>query len=513
MEILGTILFIIVGILVLFGLSYLAGEENAKCGIPRTQRRVGKGVKLQQARHRLMIQQEKCSKPMSNKPMSISIDVESILKKAVADECNLTEEETNKLFEDIYSSHSNDGKEMIYTQPIKDLLSNFASTSRPDNALFRKDYETKMYSRDYSTFIKERIRTKDIESVWQFLCLSKGYEYDSSSYPQYGFAETVILKRIKTLLHISPQNLRPSQIITIYNEKQPEDIYQKIESIVNNQFTDVEKELFKVIIQDIPINKRDVLEKIIRIDFNKIISATEECWLDFLSAFTLQTSIDYLSIERGRMFLTTAIAELLSYALSIYDFKIICILPLIERANYLIKHEAEQTDYFKNIPLFSMDNFPTEYNTPLVSKELRDKLKSMGANERYYFLYDCFPRENISSSYQTKVYGIDEEKVNDMLIDNELLVPNRDISCLLSQTKETLISIATRYDILVRKSWTKEKIYTTIAEKGNQKGILYEYIEGMKKYKINPAYRDDIMSLIEYHSQIKPLMYLLGFIQ
>lgn len=445
--------------------------------------------------------------------LTISVDVKGIMKEYGLKN-NIPEEEIDKAINNMEWSSPPPyvAKEMIHTPAIEALISDYSSVSRDDNALLREGYKTRMYSKDYSFFIKDRICNNDIESIWQFLCLSKEYEYDETPHTYHGFQEGLISRRMIKLLNLSPDKYYFHDIIYAYKEKQPVALYKKIENIYQNKLNDIERKMFKDAVHALPIADRILLEQIINLDFKSSISISENCWSEILSTFILYVPINYTSVERGRLFLTTEIIDVLSYSLSIYDFKVINILPLAELANYLIQTEAKELDYFKDIPLFNLGDFLKEYNAPVISEDLKMQLELLGINERYYFLHDCFPSGNILPYYKTKANGIDENTVNKRLIDNNLLVPYTDYSCLLEQSKDTLLSIAEQCNITVRKSWKKDKVYETIVQEGKELTLLHEIIRKFDRYQINPKYQYDIEELIKYQNTIRPLIQLLSFI-
>lgn len=137
-----------------------------------------------------------------------------------------------------------------------------------------------------------------------------------------------------------------------------------------------------------------------------------------------------------------------------------------------------------------------------------------GTAERYFLLHDCIECNLLSPSpyYKTKEMGIDENDTWDRFIKDELIIKNMDNQCLLSLTKNDLIELANKLDILVRKSWNKDKIYATILEDKNKENELKQFIYDLDFYKINPIYENELIQLIDYKKRIAQLIQLLFFI-
>ena len=108
--------------------------------------------------------------------------------------------------------------------------------------------------------------------------------------------------------------------------------------------------------------------------------------------------------------------------------------------------------------------------------------------------------------------GIDENDTWDRFIKDELIIKNMDNQCLLSLTKNELIELANKLDILVRKSWNKDKIYATILEDKNKENELKQFISDLDFYRINPIYENELIQLIDYKTKIAQLIQLLFFI-
>ena len=74
------------------------------------------------------------------------------------------------------------------------------------------------------------------------------------------------------------------------------------------------------------------------------------------------------------------------------------------------------------------------------------------------------------------------------------------------------IELANKLDILVRKSWNKDKIYAIILEDKNKENELKQFIYDLDFYKINPIYENELIQLIDYKKRIAQLIQLLFFI-
>ena len=254
------------------------------------------------------------------------------------------------------------------------------------------------------------------------------------------------------------------------------------------------------------------IQRIISIDFSKFVLISEDCRDEILITFI--DLLPYFNLSRGRFNALgdDCLANRMTYSLSIYDFNVINVSPLAQRANLVLEEACSITDYYKDIPPF--DNIANQLFKSPISENLKSKLILYGTAERYFLLHDCIECDLLSPSpyYKTKEMGIDEKDTWDRFIKDELITKDIENQCLLSLTKNELIELANKLDILVRKSWNKDKIYATILEDKNKENELKQFICDLDFYKINPIYENELVQLIDYRKEISQLIKSLFFI-
>lgn len=404
-------------------------------------------------------------------------------------------------------------EKMVQTEAIKDLLNTPSTVSKKENILFREDYETPMYSRDFSLFIIERIKNNDIESIWQFLCLFNDYAYNGECYITNTLAEDLLVDMVYGKIKSRLRGIKKYEIPYIMSNKKPAIRYKIISEVISSEFDEYEKSIFNQSLYPKKKTDRDRLDNIISIKLDDYIKTHSNCLIEIISMYVLYNNIHKDPIERGRHWLCNEIADVASIALCIYDFQIKNVTPLIERANHLIKWEKKEIDFFKEMSCFDMNLFLGKFEVALET-DLKYKLASLGVNERYYFLHDCLynaTKLQMTPYYKTKYRGIDENKINESLINNKLVITDTDIDRLLSKSKLELIEIAKVCNLVIRKSWTKEMIFNEIKSYDDSSDILYSILIESKYYKLNPIYEQDIYKLLEYSKSLNGLMQLIGF--
>lgn len=397
---------------------------------------------------------------------------------------------------------------LIKTQAICSLLQQTAAIGKKNNPLLRKEYETPMPSKDNTIFLKERLKEKDYESVYQYYCLLNGWKYDTERYSISNYAQDLFIERLKKYY----RGKRSYEIYDIIESPHNISQYKEFLSYVDKEFGCIGSDFVLLNLKQEYMKDQERIQRIISIDFSKFVLISEDCRDEILITFI--DLLPYFNLSRGRFNALgdDCLANRMTYSLSIYDFNVINVSPLAQRANLVLEEACSITDYYKDIPPF--DNIANQLFKSPISENLKSKLILYGTAERYFLLHDCIECDLLSPSpyYKTKEMGIDEKDTWDRFIKDELITKDIDNQCLLSLTKNELIELANKLDILVRKSWNKDKIYATILEDKNKENELKQFICDLDFYKINPIYENELVQLIDYRKEISQLIKSLFFI-
>lgn len=441
--------------------------------------------------------------------VNLNLDIQEMCVNVLVERFNYEKESAKNL---VYNSFGNKKEHtpttLIKTQAICSLLQQAETIGKKNNPLLRKEYETPMPSKDNTIFLKERLKEKDYESIYQYFCLLHGWKYDAERYSISNYAQDLFIERLKKYY----RGKRSNEIYDIIESPHSISQYKEFLSYVDKEFKCIGSDFVLLNLKQEYMKDQERIQRIISIDFSKFLQITDDCRDEILITFI--DLLPYFNLSRGRFnaFGDDSLANRITYSLSIYDFNVINISPLVQRANLVIEEERSISDYYEDIPLF--DNIPNQVFKSPVSENLKSKLILYGTAERYFLLHDCIECNLLSPSpyYKTKEMGIDENDTWDRFIKDELIIKNMDNQCLLSLTKNDLIELANKLDILVRKSWNKDKIYATILEDKNKENELKQFIYDLDFYKINPIYENELIQLIDYKKRIAQLIQLLFFI-
>lgn len=398
---------------------------------------------------------------------------------------------------------SNTSSEMDITEKIAILKSNLSGKGKINNDFIRNGYETDMPSMDFTSFLKTCINDNDIESIYQYLCLLKSWTYNSEASLISGFPQSFVADRLKKYYGGKRE---------VYDAiDYPSDSVQRNKLLhnISNEFKGVSEEYILNVLSPKYMDDKERIKIVLETNFSKYVSISQDCRCEILSVF-LYLLPDF-DIFRGfyMSFLEDCIAERLSFALSLYDFRIVNMEELVNIANMIIDYKAKDNDYYKEMPKF-IGLRDKEYISP-ATDSLKEKLISYGIAERFFLLHDIFLCGSIEPYYKTKEMGIDENDTLRRFIEDGFVIKNTNPSCLMDLTKDELLNIANEQNISVKKSWSKSKIYTCIIEDENSSDRIYQIISDLNILQINPAYEDDFQKLVDYKEEINDVVKLLFF--
>lgn len=435
----------------------------------------------------------------------LNFNVKDLCLDVLVDKYNIDKDVASKL---IYNSSIDSSKhipeKMIMTERIMSLKCNISGKGRPNNDFIRDGYETVMPSIDFTSFFKECINNNDIESIYQYLCLLKGWGYDSEASQISGFSSSFVTDRLE-------KYYKNTYLIYEILAK-PNNLYQYNELLHNieKEFKGITVEYVLGILLPQYMNDKERVKKIAGLDFTKHLVISQECKNEILTVFFYL--LPYFDFNRGyfNSLGEDCLAERVSFALTIYDFNVINMELMANIANLIIDTEAKNNDYYKEMPKF-IGIKDTEYKTP-ISDSLKDKLSSYGIAERYFLLHDLYMCGSTEPYYKTKSMGINENDTLKRFIEDGFIIKNTDRACLMTLTKDELINIANEQNITVRKSWTKSKIFTCITENESCSDVINKKINDLNIMQINPIYENDFKQLIDYQKEINQVVKLLFFI-
>ena len=402
-----------------------------------------------------------------------------------------------------------DSSEEKYTSPkimntdsIIQLLKQISKVGKKENQLWREGYKTIMPSMDFTNFIKSCLKNNDLESIYQYLCLYNNWEYNRDAYRIYGYTNRMFLNGLKQYYK------RPYEIEDAMKDSSSTAyilLLQRIREIYPNLDA---QEILSLLIPG-EYKDKERLSRLIDTDFSRYVRISDECRMDLLSVFIRDFSDD--SFYRGffNVLSEDCPADKFTYAFTIYDFNVIDTSVLVSKANFVLKDSKEMSDYYEDRLDFA-DLPPAIYTSP-VGDELRNVLRKYGVTERYYLLHLIYEKGYNEPDYQTKQMGINENDAHERFVRDELIVRNEDTACLLLQGKNDLLHTAEHLGVMVRKSWTKEKIYNAIVADTDKQKEIGEIVSSFGYYKVNPKYETEFSKLIEYRKEIAPLMHLLFF--
>lgn len=445
----------------------------------------------------------------SSNSVNLNLNIQEMCVDVLVERFNCEKEFATNLVYNRYSDKdTSTPSTLIKTQAICSLLQQTETIGKKNNPLLRKEYETPMPSKDNTMFLKERMKEKDLESIYQYFCLLRGWKYDTERYSISNYAQDLFIDRLKK--YYSGKLLY--EIYDIIESPHSISQYKEFLSYVDKEFESIGSDFVLLNLKQEYMKDQERIQRIISIDFSKFVLISEDCRDEMLITFI--DLLPYFNLSRGRFNALgdDCLANRITYSLSIYDFNVINMSPLVQRANLVLEEIRSITDYYEDIPPF--DNIANQLFKSPVSENLKSKLILYGTAERYFLLHDCIECNLLSPSpyYKTKEMGINENDTWDRFIKDELIIKDMDNQCLLSLTKNELIELANKLDILVRKSWNKDKIYATILEDKNKENELKQFIYDLDFYKINPIYENELIQLVDYKKRIAQLIQLLFFI-
>jgi hypothetical protein len=144
--------------------------------------------------------------------------------------------------------------------------------------------------------------------------------------------------------------------------------------------------------------------------------------------------------------------------------------PLILRANKFIRKMRKDTPYWKDVPLFKSDDFPSA----TVSSDGNSFLTTLGSmplSSRLHFFDICSwtdfgskpatrPIEEMTT-YETRAFGIDAKESSQLLLDANLVQRFKNPQLFLNKlNKEDIFAILTKAGVEFKKNLKKEDLIT-----------------------------------------------------
>lgn len=440
--------------------------------------------------------------PRNPNKVAIELNVGDLCTEYVAKSLGIDKKKVTSLMKENEEYHT--PKKMILTNQISELQLKLSGLGKEENPFWRKGYQTNMLSFDATNFLKSCFKKDDIESVYQFLCISQGWQYDGSPYRYYGYARNMFLDMLKKYY---PEKDISDLELAILEGTLPD---KRFVSCIETEFPTLDSQFVLGILGS--SCKKDIqrIRELMETDFSIYVKMSSDCRSDLLSIFVQELPAN--NIARGFLYALhdDAPAEYVSYALSIYDFDVVNTNALAQRVNYTTLYIRRNNDYnedFQDTEKISEKSFCSP-----AGAELKMLLARYGVAERVFLLHDLYLNGSNSPYYKTKTMGINEGETVERLLKDEIIIADLRPENLLMLKKDEMLEFANQLEIDVRKSWTKNKIYDAIVACQEKNSQIEQKVGEMALYRVNPKYESEFEKLCVYQNQILPLVKQLFFI-
>lgn len=444
---------------------------------------------------------ENVNMPHNPNKVTVELNVGDLCAEYVAKSLGIDKKEVANLMKENEKYYTPPQK-MIFTNQISQLQMKLSGLGKGENPFWRKGYQTNMLSFDATNFLKSCFEKGDIESVYQFLCISQGWQYDGSPYMYYSYARNIFFDMLKDYysekdildLDVLEGTLLDKHLLSCIETKFPTlDSHFVLEELASSYKKDLER-----------------VQELMETDFSAYVRLSSDCRNDILSVFVQE--LPAKNITRGFFYALcdNSPAEYVSYALSIYDFDVVNTNALAQRVNYTILYERRHNDYYEDVQEVEEISNKSFYSP--AGTELKLLLSKYGIVERVFLLHNFYMHGFSSPYYKIKTMGIHEVETVEQLLKDEIIILDLRPESLLMLRKDEMLEFANQLKINVRKSWTKNKIYDTIIACKDKKSQIEQKVGEMALYKVNPKYEDEFKKLCIYQGQILPLIKQLFFI-
>lgn len=440
--------------------------------------------------------------PRNPNKVAIELNVGDLCTEYAAKSLGIDKKKVTSLMKENEEYHT--PKKMILTNQISELQLKLSGLGKEENPFWRKGYQTNMLSFDATNFLKSCFEKGDIESVYQFLCITKGWQYDGTPYMDNGYVRDMFLEMLKKYY---PGKDVSDLELAILEGTLPDEHFV---SCIKTEFPALDTQfVLKVLASSYKKDAQRVGE-LMKMDFSAYVKISTDCRSDLLSIFVQELPAN--NITRGFFYALCddSPAEYVSYALSIYDFDVVNTNALVQRINYTIQYERRNNDYYEDIQ--ETEEISGQSFCSPAGTELKMLLARYGAAERVFLLHDLYLNGSSSPYYKTKTMGINEEETVERSLKDGIIIKDLRLESLLMLKKDELLDFANQLEIDVRKSWTKSKIYDAIVACQEKNSQIEQKVGEMALYRVNPKYESEFEKLCVYQNQILPLVEQLFFI-
>lgn len=401
---------------------------------------------------------------------------------------------------------------------IQEILDKYEGVGKTRNPLYRNNYEQNYPAGDFSQYIIKWIEENDIKTLVEFLELFYNCDYDRKVYT---YAHYIFSNMCDYSMRLfAKKNIIVNEYI-LYNYNNLK-LNKKADNCLKQNLSEYEYDYMSYCMQSDQENRTSVLEKYIRLDYSQIVETDTKFYNEIKALLILFQ--DETDLRKRICLLDLFENSYIYYSLGIYDFKFTNKADiLLTKRDFVNKWhfkcsesyddtitELDDLDYWLNI-----QNLP-QNNILSVETDLLDKIKSLGLIERSYFLHDfALERKNNAwsgeASYHTRYKGINEKETLSKLLDLNLIEHSTDYTFIKDKLlKSDLIEICTDNNIVVKPSWTKDKIIQAIIDTDDN--ILKNWATKLNFFQLNPYYEDDIDKiLIHIKGNIDTIRFILLF--
>lgn len=252
--------------------------------------------------------------------VNLNLDIQEMCVNVLVERFSYEKESAKNL---VYNSFGNKKEHtpatLIKTQAICSLLQQTETIGKKNNPLLRKEYETPMPSKDNTIFLKERLKEKDYESIYQYFCLLHGWKYDTERYYTSNYAQDLFIERLKKYY----RGKRSCEIYDIIESPHSMSQYKEFLSYVDKEFKCIGSDFVLLNLKQEYMKDQERIQRIISIDFSKFLQITDDCRDEILITFI--DLLPYFNLSRGRFnaFGDDSLANRITYSLSIYDFTLV----------------------------------------------------------------------------------------------------------------------------------------------------------------------------------------------
>jgi hypothetical protein len=371
------------------------------------------------------------------------------------------------------------------------FLASIAGIGLPDHPLRRQGYDpiSGMPCMDFSLWVADQLREKDYVALWFFVA-----QWNRNLPPSCPVLADVQLEDILSI------SISEDHKITLPAARQ----------YLRDQIGRNER---KLVPETLALEV--VFYQFIQKNFQDYITTSAKAILDLQTFYLIHNGIS--SVHRPFWIVDGREAFLLSRILSIYPIspKIEACNQLVSQANQFLKEMKGEdgTEYWKTVPMYHIRRIQKVF-APVTFTDLTKKLEMLGLGERLHFFdyaSQDAPYWSGNSSFQTRKVGLIEAQSLEKMIDLGLFHRCEELEAIpYVMAKSELKDRALAAGFTLKKSWTMDKIHSSLMSTDQGRAFLQAELKSVKPVRLNSIYQEDVKNLLAYQAEILTLIELLA---